>query len=126
MLLNLEGNSGTPLAVQWLRPCPHCRHTSLIPGQGTKVLHAASWAPLVAQLVKNPPAMWETWARSLGWEDSPGEGNGYPLQYSGLENSMDWIVHGVEKSWTPLNNFHFQFHASWYGQKKKKLKQTKL
>ena len=27
------------------------------------------WAPLVAQLVKNPPAMWETWGRSLGWED---------------------------------------------------------
>ena len=31
---------------------------------------------------------------------SPGEGNGYPLQYSGLENSMDSIVHGVAKSWT--------------------------
>ena len=31
---------------------------------------------------------------------SPGEGNGYPLQYSGLENSMDCIVHGVAKSQT--------------------------
>ena len=31
---------------------------------------------------------------------SPGEGNRYPLQYSGLENSMDCIVHGVAKSWT--------------------------
>ena len=31
---------------------------------------------------------------------SPGEGIGYPLQYSGLENSMDCIVHGVAKSWT--------------------------
>ena len=31
---------------------------------------------------------------------SPGEGNSYPLQYSGLENSMDCIVHGVAKSWT--------------------------
>ena len=29
---------------------------------------------------------------------SPGEGKGYPLQYSGLGNSMDWIVHGVTKS----------------------------
>ena len=28
-----------------------------------------SWASLVTQLVKNPPAMWETWVRSLGWED---------------------------------------------------------
>ena len=38
---------------------------------------------------------------------SPGEGNGYPLQYSGLENSMDCIVHGVAKSRTRLSNFHF-------------------
>jgi len=30
---------------------------------------------------------------------SPGKGNGYPLQYSGLENSMDCTVHGVTKSW---------------------------
>ena len=35
-----------------------------------------------------------------GLERSPGEGNGYPLQYSGLENSMDCIVHGVAKSQT--------------------------
>ena len=39
---------------------------------------------------------------------SPGEGKGYPLQYSDLENSMDCIVHGVPKSWTQLNDFHFQ------------------
>ena len=39
---------------------------------------------------------------------APGEGKGYPLQYSGLENSMDCIVHGVAKSRTPLSNFHFQ------------------
>ena len=38
---------------------------------------------------------------------SPGEGKGYPLQYSGLENSMDSIVHGVAKSRTQLCNFHF-------------------
>ena len=38
---------------------------------------------------------------------SPGEGNCYPLQYSGLENSMDCIDHGVSKSWKGLNNFHF-------------------
>ena len=38
---------------------------------------------------------------------SPGEGNGYPLQYSGLENSMDYIVHGVTNSQTQLSNFHF-------------------
>ena len=38
---------------------------------------------------------------------SPGEGNSYPLQYSGLENSMGCIVHGIAKSWTWLNDFHF-------------------
>ena len=41
----------------------------------------------------------------------PGEGNGYPLQYSDLENSMDCIVHGVTKSRTQLSEFHFDFHA---------------
>ena len=48
-----------------------------------------SWASLVAQLVKNPPAMREIWVRSLGWEDSPGEEKGYLLRYPGLGNSMD-------------------------------------
>ena len=38
---------------------------------------------------------------------SPGEGKGYPLQYSSLENSMDCIVHGVAKSQTQLSDFHF-------------------
>ena len=39
----------------------------------------------------------------------PGEGKGYPLQYSGLENSMDWLVHGATKSPTRLSDFHFHF-----------------
>ena len=38
---------------------------------------------------------------------SPGEGKGYPLQYSGLENSMDSLVHEVAMSWPGLNDFHF-------------------
>ena len=38
---------------------------------------------------------------------SPGEGNGYPLQYSSLENSMDCTAHGVAKSRTRLSHFHF-------------------
>ena len=38
---------------------------------------------------------------------SPGEGKGYPLQYSGLENETDCIVHGVTKSQTQLSDFHF-------------------
>ena len=39
----------------------------------------------------------------------PGEGKGYPIQYSGLEKSMDYRVHGVSKIWTWLSNFHFHF-----------------
>ena len=62
----------------------------------------------MAQLVKNPPAMWE---RDLGSNPglgrSPEEGKGYPVQYSGLENFRDCIVHGVAKNRTQLNDFHF-------------------
>ena len=53
----------------------------------------------------------------LGLGRSLGEGNSYPLQYSGLENFMDrgaWqaIVHGVAKSQTRMSNFHFtSFHS---------------
>ena len=43
---------------------------------------------------------------------SPGEGKGYPLQYCSLENSMDCTVHGVAKSQTQLNGFHFHFLPS--------------
>ena len=56
--------------------------------------------------------MRETWVRSLGWEDFPGEGNGNPLQYSCLENPMDrgawWAtVHGVAESRIGLRDFTF-------------------
>ena len=40
---------------------------------------------------------------------SPGEGKGYPLQYSGLENSMDCVVHGVAESQTLVSDFDFHF-----------------
>ena len=73
-------------------------------GEGICYPFQDSWASLVAQLVKNPPAMWKTWVRSLGWEDSPGEVKGCLLQYSGLENSMDCVVHGVAKCRTRLRD----------------------
>ena len=44
---------------------------------------------------------------------SPGEGSGYPLQYSGLENSMNCTGRGVAKSQTWLSDFHFLFQ--WLG-----------
>ena len=39
-----------------------------------KIIHTKCWASLVAQMVKNPPAMQETWVQSLGWEDPLEEG----------------------------------------------------
>jgi len=108
-------------------------------------------ASLIAQLVKNSPAVQETrfnsWVGKIRWRRdglptplllgfpcdsagkeptcnvgdlgsipglgrSPGEGKGYPLQYSGLENSIGCIVHGVSKSQTRLSNFHFQTMTS--------------
>ena len=106
------------------------------------------YAFLIAQLVKNPPAIQETlvnsWVRTICWRRDrlptpvflgfpcgsagkestcdagdlgsipglgkfPGEGKGYPLQDSGLENSMDCRVHGVTKSRTWLSDFQFPF-----------------
>ena len=54
-----------------------------------------------------------------GWERSPAEGNGNPLQYSCLENPMDreawWAtVHGVMKGWTRLGNFTFFHFQTWF------------
>ena len=151
--------------VQWLRLCTATSGSvGLIPGQGTKSLHAvwhdqirtnnlifkntenpaepcvgfgygylpyskvklkrskyladSCWyrASLVAQLVKNPPAMQETPVQFVGWEDSPREGNNYPFQYSGLENSRDCIIQGVTKSPTRLSDFHrYNTHNTcWY------------
>ena len=118
-------------------------------GEGKRYPLQYSWASLVAQLVKNLPAMQETLVQFLGqdicWRrdrlptpeflgfpcgsackksacnvgelglipglgKSTGEEKGYPLRISGLENSMDCIVHGLAKSWTRLNDFHFHFH----------------
>ena len=64
----------------------HSLFQGIFPTQG---LNPGHWASLIAQLVKNPPAMWETWP---GLGRSPGKGKGYPLQCSGLKNSMDCTV----------------------------------
>ena len=60
------------------------------PGEGIGYRLQYSWASLVAQLVKNPPAMWETWVRSLGWED-PLE-NGTATHSSILAWRIPWTV----------------------------------
>ena len=68
-----------------------------------------NWASLVAQLVKNLSAMWETWVQSLGWEDSPEEGMVTHTSLLAWRIPMDrgaWrvTVRGVTKSRTQLSN----------------------
>ena len=55
-------------------------------------------------VVKNLPASTGDVGSIPGLERSPGEGNGNPLQYSGMENGG--LVHGFAKNWTRLSNFH--------------------
>ena len=71
-----------------------------------------TWASLVAQLVKNLPAVWETWVRSLGWEEPLEKGK--VSHFSILAWRIPWtcIVHGVTKSWTQLSSSHFHFTFS--------------
>ena len=68
-----------------------------------------SWASLVGQMVKNPPAMWETWVGSLGWEDPLQEGMATHSSILARRISTDrgtWqaTVHGVAKSRIQLSN----------------------
>ena len=68
-----------------------------------------SWASLVAQMVKNPPAMWETWVGSLGWEDPLQDGMATNSSILARRISTDrgtWqaTVHGVAKSRIQLSN----------------------
>ena len=64
--------------------CTPCRKVS----QDSSPADQALNTHMVAQVVKNLPAGWKTWVWSLGWEDPPGEENGYLLQYC-LEKSTD-------------------------------------
>ena len=52
----------------------------------------------MAQLVKNPPAIWETWVQSLGLEDPLEKGEATHSSIRGLENFMDCVVRGVAES----------------------------
>ena len=77
------------------------------PGEGYGYPLQYSWPSLVAQAVKNPPAMPETWVQSLGWEDHLGEGMATHSRILAWRISMDrgawWVtVHGVEEYWSEL------------------------
>ena len=69
-----------PGHLSWLRICLQCRRPQSIPelvsytGEGIGYPLQDSWASLVAQMVKNVPAMWGTWVRPLVWKDPLEEG----------------------------------------------------
>ena len=71
----------------------------LIPGSGRSAGEGIgyplqySWVSLVAQLVKNPPAIWETWVRSLSWEDPLEKGKA--THFSILTWRISWTVESV-------------------------------
>ena len=84
------------------RPGPQYPFSLLLQSSG-------DWASLVAQPAASESACNAGDPGSIpGLGRSPGEGKGYPLQYSGLENPMDYTV---AKSWTRLSDFDFPFHS---------------
>ena len=84
---------------------------SLIPGSGRSAgevigyPHQYSWASLVAQIVKNPPAMQETWVQSLGWED--------PLEKRKAARSsvLAWRIPWAVESMRSLSVSNFHLHV---------------
>ena len=95
-----------------------------LPNPGMEPMSLMS--PALAGKFFTTSATWDTLCGSAGKESacnmgdlgsipglgrSPGEGKGYPLQYSGLENSVDCIVHGVAKSRAQLSDFYSLTHS---------------
>ena len=93
--------------------------TGLISGSGKSTREGLgyplqySWASLVAQLVKNPPTMQETWVWSLGWEDPLEKGMAtHSSIIDSLGNSIACIVLGVIQSWMWLLTLLLLSHCS--------------
>ena len=77
-------------------------------GRYRHYMHPSPQASLVAETVKNPPAMWETWVQPLGWEDLE-KGMATHISILAWRIVIDrgaWraTVHGVAKSWTQLSD----------------------
>jgi len=97
---------------------------SIIPGSGRSAGEGRgyplqySWASLVTQMIKNLPAMQETWIRSLGWGDALEKGT--PTQSSILAWRIPWREEpgslrsmGVSKSWLRLGDIHFTSYLTY-------------
>ena len=105
--------SGFPVSSVGKESACNVGNLGLIPGSGRSTGEGIgyplqySWASLVAQLVQNPPAVWETWVQSLGWEDPLGKEKA--THSSILAWRIPWTVHEVTKSRTWLSDFHFHW-----------------
>ena len=94
----------SPYHPSGLSQCTSPKHpvSCIEPGLATRFIHDIIHISVpFSQII--PPSPSPTESKRLFYTSvgrSPGEGNSYPLQYSGLENSMDCIVHRVTKSWT--------------------------
>ena len=71
-------------------------------GEGIGCPLQYSWAFLVAQLVKNLPALQDTWIGKITWTRER-----LPIPDYGLKSSAEYIVHWVSKNWTQMSDFHF-------------------
>ena len=104
--LSFSGGSGGKEPACQCRRCKRCGF-GRSPGEGIGYPLQYSWASLVAQTVKNPPAMRDTWVYSLGWEDPLEEGMATHSSILAWRIPMDrgafWVtVHRVAKSQTRL------------------------
>ena len=96
-------NAGDPILIPELGRSP---------GEGKGYPLQYSWASLVVQLVKNLPAIWETWVPSLGWED-PLEKGRATHSSTGLENSLDYSPWAFKESdMTEHLSLHSIFNTS--------------
>ena len=77
------------------------------PGEGIGYPFQYPWASFVAQLVKNLPAMQETWIRSLGWEDPLKKGKATHSRILAWRIPWTVLVRGIKKNQTRLSNFCF-------------------
>ena len=99
--------SDKPIKINSLYPLKKILFGFWLENTFRTILSYLLWAFLVDQLQSESACNAGDLGSITGLGRSPGEVKGYPLQYSGLENSMDCKVHGIAKSWTRLSDFQF-------------------